>query len=104
MNKVAVAHAMSHSTTTADKYYRAYDDTTNVQGHQVIGKILEVPAGRKRQRFNQAQTDVIAKFFEADISNQTIPQAATLESFLASHRELFPHRKRGDIYSKIRNL
>ena len=49
VNKVAVAHAMSHSTTTADKCYRAYDDT-NVQGHQVIGKILEVPAGRKRHR------------------------------------------------------
>ena len=39
-DRAALAHAMSHSVQTADL---AYDEATNLQGHVVIGKILNIP-------------------------------------------------------------
>ena len=85
-DKEAVARTMSHSTNTSDRYYRAYSDTTNLQDHQVIGKILEVSVERKRQRFTEAQTERILERFKDEIDGKLIPAAGALENFLAENR------------------
>ena len=104
-DKEALAHTMSHSISTADRYYRAYGESKSVQGYELIGSILDIETpAKKRQRFSAEQTQIISDHFTEKLSCKDIPSAGELESFLTEHRDKFPGRKRGDIYSKIRNL
>ena len=105
-SKAAVANAMSHSLSTANKYYRAYGEAKNIEGYEVIGSILEVPSmsAKKRRRFTDAQTDVIKEYFSDSIHLKVIPETPQLEKFLSENREEFQGRTRADIYSKIRNI
>ena len=103
-DKEALALAMSHSTQTADKYYRAYDEATNLQGHGVIAKILNIPIVKKRKFFTKAQTATITEYFKEDIEKATMPSPAALDTFLILHGAAFPDRQRADIYSKVRNV
>ena len=103
--KTALAHAMSHSVETADRYYRAYGESKNLQGFSVIRDILEInPEEKKRHRFTAEQTDLLADYFSVNLATKQIPRPAELEKFLVDNRERFPGRKRSDIYSKVRNL
>ena len=105
-DKESLAHTMSHSVSRAGRYCRAYGESKNVQGYDVIGSILQVttPTGKKRQRFSQQQTQIIEDHFSERLSAKEIPSPGEIERFLVEYREKFPGRKRGNIYSKIRNL
>ena len=103
-DKTALAHSMGHSVATADTYYRAHDDARNVQGYEAVGSILELPTGKRRQRFSEAQTELIKEYFSVSIGSKTIPSSLALEKFLLEYREMFPGRVRADIYSKVRNI
>ena len=92
-DKTVLAQAMSHSVATADKYYRAYEDSVNIEGHGVIGKILNVSLDKKRQRFTTAQTAVIMTTFSDDIACGVIPNPPALEKFLSENRVMFLDRK-----------
>ena len=98
---------MSHSRDTADRYYKAHQEATSKQGYKVIGEIMnveQVPVVKKRVPFTDLQTDVIKRYFATNIEIGKIPQPDALEKFLREKRDLFPLRKRGDIYSKLRNI
>ena len=104
--KSSLAHAMSHTTSTADRYYRAYAESKNMKGYDVIGSILEVPKNeeKKRRRFTEEQTKLIKEHFHEKITSKEMPTPPDLEMFLSQHRQVFQGRVRGDIYSKIRNI
>ena len=110
--KTALANAMSHSVPTADRYYRAYGESTSVEGFQVIGSLLEVElvepveseAQKKRKRFTEEQTKLIREYFAPQIAAKEIPRPPDLEKFLSINRQHFLGRQRGDIYSKVRNI
>jgi len=102
--KVALAHSMSHAKATADQYYRAYGEAKSLQGYETVGKILEIPLVKRRQRFTQEQTKMIRERFSAEIEAKAIPSGEAIDQFLVENKDLFSGRKRGDIYSKVRNL
>ena len=102
--KEALAHSMSHTRATADTYYRAYGETKSLVGYDTVGRILDIPLTKKRQRFSTQQTEAIKKRFSAEIEAAIQPSGEAIDLFLAENKELFPRRKRGDIYSKVRNL
>ena len=54
---------MEHSVLTADTYYRAHNETRNIQGHGVVGSLLELPTEKKRRRFTETQTQLIEQYF-----------------------------------------
>ena len=104
--KTALAHAMSHTVSTADRYYRAYGEATSKKGFEVLGSLLEVESAltKKRQRFTQEQTTLVSDHFSQQIANKHMPSPADLDTFLTMHREKFSNRQRADIYSKVRTI
>ena len=106
-DRSALASTMSYSKGTVDRYYKAHLEATSKQGFNVIGEIMEVeqvPVLKKRVRFRNLQTSVLTEYFAENIESGKLPLPAALEQFLAEKRDLFPLRKRGDIYSKLRNI
>lgn len=99
---------MSHSRATADAYYKNHTEATSLQGYEVMGEIMQVEIPgiptKKRVKFTELQTDIIKQYFARAIQSGKLPQACVLEQFLAEKLDLFPLRKRGDIYSKLRNI
>lgn len=69
-----------------------------------MGKILEIPLVKRRQRFTQEQTKAIQERFSAEIEAKAIPSGEAIDQFLVvENKDLFSGRKHGDIYSKVRN-
>ena len=54
-DRVALAHSISHSPVTADRYYRACGESKSVQGYEVVGSILTIPKVKKRHSFSAEQ-------------------------------------------------
>ena len=95
---------MSHTRATADTYYWAYGEAKSLSGYETVGKILDIPLTKKRQRFSVQQTDAIRQRFSAEISAGIQPSGEAIGWFLEQNKQLFPGRKCEDIYSKVRNL
>ena len=102
--KEALTHSTSHTRATADTYYRAYGEIKSLVGYDRVGRILDIPLTKKRQRFSTQQTEAIKKRFSAEIEAAIQPFGEVIDLFLAENKELFPRRKRGTFTPKFATL
>lgn len=56
---------MSHTRAMADTYYHAYGEAKSLVGYGTVGRILDIPLTKKRQRFSAQQTEAIKHSYES---------------------------------------
>jgi len=91
--KVALAHSMSHTKGTADAYYRAYREGKSLVCYHMVGKILEIPIWKKRQRFTQEQAKAIQERVSPELEARTISSGEAINHFLDENSRSISRKK-----------
>ena len=103
-----MARALSHSDQTAELHYRAAEPEKKVEGFEVVGQLVglpatlkvdPVPATRKRRKFTAEMTSLIQREFAEEIRTMRPPNKERAAAFLSENSELFEGKSSKDIWA-----